>query len=181
MQRILIAVAILEAGGIITAFVSSQIVPRHEAGAAPTAQQVREQNLDGSGFIRVHEQSTANVNVTNGSLPVSGTVNVGNLPDGRVTLVADNVTVGPGGFRSDWVDTTDCSRITVFVDPPASPSLQLSADGTTVSAAIGAGHSINGSIYYFDLTDSLSVVAPKAAVAFGGPGVVNKAWLFCSP
>jgi hypothetical protein len=32
---------------------------------------VREQNLDGSGNIKVHEQGTANVNVTNSSLTVA--------------------------------------------------------------------------------------------------------------
>jgi len=32
---------------------------------------VREQNTDASGNIKVHEQGTANVNVTNSSLPVS--------------------------------------------------------------------------------------------------------------
>jgi hypothetical protein len=39
------------------------------------SQPVREQNLDPNGLIRVHEQGTANVNVTNVPLPVSGTVN----------------------------------------------------------------------------------------------------------
>src|SRR5438132_6063339 len=41
------------------------------AGAAPSAQQVREQNLDGSGFIRTQEQGTATL---------AGSVNVGNMP-----------------------------------------------------------------------------------------------------
>src|SRR5215470_2624352 len=40
----------------------------------PPGQQVREQNLDENGNIRVHEQGTADVNVTNRSLLVSGTV-----------------------------------------------------------------------------------------------------------
>ena len=39
------------------------------------SQPVREQNLDPNGLIRVHEQGTANVNVTNVPLPVTGTVN----------------------------------------------------------------------------------------------------------
>ena len=41
---------------------------------APPSQQVREQNLDENGNIRVHEQGTADVNVTNARLDVSGTV-----------------------------------------------------------------------------------------------------------
>lgn len=142
--------------------------------------------------IQVHEVGTANVNVTNASVPVSGTVDVGNLPDGRVTLVAENLNLGVGQpYVSDWVDTSDCSTLAVFVDPPASPSLQLSPDGVVVSAAIGPAASLGGgAIHYFELTFTATfpdthwgepVVAPMAAVAFGGPGVVNKAYLFCSP
>ena len=46
----------------------------------PAPQPVLEQNVDGSGFIAVHEQGVTDVNVTNAALPVSGTVDVGNLP-----------------------------------------------------------------------------------------------------
>jgi len=51
---------------------------------ADNAVPVREQNLDGSGNVKVHEQGTANVNVTNSSLTVAspapitgGAINVG--------------------------------------------------------------------------------------------------------
>jgi hypothetical protein len=43
-------------------------------------QPVRELNLDESGAIRVHEQGTAEVKVTNDSLAVAGTVDVANFP-----------------------------------------------------------------------------------------------------
>ena len=46
--------------------------------AAAHAQDVIEQNLDASGFIRVHEQGTANVAVTN--FPASQNVAITNLP-----------------------------------------------------------------------------------------------------
>jgi hypothetical protein len=99
MQRIIMAVTVLAAVGIVSAFAASQLVPSHQAGAAPSATRVGEQNLDASGFIRTHEQGTANVNVTNGSLPVSGT---GNLP------ATQNVNVGsePAAQQassSNWV------------------------------------------------------------------------------
>ena len=51
-----------------------------EAKPPPETQLVEEQNVDANDFIRVHEQGVADVNVTNATLPVSGTVNVGNLP-----------------------------------------------------------------------------------------------------
>lgn len=41
---------------------------------------VREQNLDGAGLIRVHEQGIADVNVTNTTLDVQGSVDVANFP-----------------------------------------------------------------------------------------------------
>src|SRR5215210_7228978 len=50
------------------------------------------QDLDANNNIRVHEQGTASVNVTNSSFPVTGTVNVGN-GNVRVIHVASNVSV----------------------------------------------------------------------------------------
>lgn len=75
---ILMAAVVALTSGLLGAFAYGELFG--SAGAAPPATAVREQNLDGSGLIRVHEQGTANVNVTNAPLPVSGTVNVGNLP-----------------------------------------------------------------------------------------------------
>src|SRR3990172_168377 len=73
MQRIGVLVIVIGlASGMIGAFTYDQL--GSNAGAAPpppSPTQVREQNLDGNGLIRVHEQGTANV---------AGTVNVGNLP-----------------------------------------------------------------------------------------------------
>ncbi len=170
MRPIILLTAVLAlASGLLGAFAYGELFGR--AGAAPPATPVREQNLDADGFIRVHEQGTANV---------TGTVDVGNLPRGFVILVAENLNLGAGGFfRSDWIDTADCTRLATFIDPPANPSLWLSPDGVTVSAAVGPGKQIGGITYFFD-TDSGPVVAPRAAVAFGEGAVVDKAWLFCS-
>ncbi len=66
--------------GIAIGFALTATVFEAEAKPPPEVQPVEEQNLDGSGFIAVHEQGTADVNVTNAALPVSGTVDVGNLP-----------------------------------------------------------------------------------------------------
>ena len=82
---VLAALIVGSMGGLLGSLALGELSGR--AGAVPPAQSVREQNLDGGGFIKVHEQGTANV---------TGTVNVGNLPDGRVTLVAENLNLGPG-------------------------------------------------------------------------------------
>ena len=79
MRYIIVATAIALMAGITLGFVVSRGLDG-SASAAPPTQAVEEQNLDGSGSIAVHEQGVADVNVTNTSLPVNGTVDVGNLP-----------------------------------------------------------------------------------------------------
>jgi len=66
---ILMAAVVGLASGLLGAFAYGELFG--SATAAPPATAVREQNLDGNGLIRVHEQGTANV---------TGTVDVGNLP-----------------------------------------------------------------------------------------------------
>jgi len=61
---------------------------------------VREQNLDG-GNIRVHEQGTANVNVTNSALNVAG--NVGLAPAGNGVHEINSVAAAP--FREFGLST----------------------------------------------------------------------------
>ena len=94
---------------------------------------VNEQNKDGSGNIRVHEQGiaavheqgtaavheqgTASVNVTNSSIPVTGTVTLGNSSQ-RVIHVASNVTL-PKNFalNTGFQDTSDCRSLAAFIKP----------------------------------------------------------------
>ena len=71
---ILVCVGVLLGGTVLRSqvanaksFAQSIVVSNTPAQAVP----VREQNLDGSQNIRVHEQGTANVNVTNSSLSVA--------------------------------------------------------------------------------------------------------------
>jgi hypothetical protein len=74
---------------------------------------VAEQNVDGSGNVKVHEQGTANVNVTNGSLAAaqSGTWNVGLSGTPGVTSADSTTLVGSytgapdgGGAFTEAVD-----------------------------------------------------------------------------
>ena len=99
------------------------------ASAAPADTKVREQNLDGSGLIRVHEQGTANVNgtVNVGNLPAVQDVNVVALPStpvvDKVYTFAANATGGANGaFISDAMDTTGCRKLEVFLNF-ASPNI----------------------------------------------------------
>ena len=57
------------------------------------------------------------MNVTNGSIPVTGTVNVGNSSL-RVIHVASNVTL-PKNFalNTGFQDTSDCRALAAFVKP----------------------------------------------------------------
>jgi hypothetical protein len=149
-----LAVIAVLATGLIGTWAFSQVTD--DVGAAPpppSPQQVREQNLDGSGFIRVHEQGTANVNVTNGSLPVSGTVNVGNAPAVQdVNVVSMPAPTGGrlidlGTMESNGgtvvfplADVRDCGRMTFAATADESgsfvfnggypPMAYASADGT---------------------------------------------------
>ena len=92
------ATAVALIAGIALGFVASRGLDG-AASAAPAETKVREQNLDGSGLIRVHEQGTANVNVTNTSVPVSGTVDVGNLPSVQDVSVVSMPPADAGPFE----------------------------------------------------------------------------------
>ena len=72
MKLTILAVVTLALGIVLGLVLPGQINgPAVAAPPPPADTKVREQNLDGSGLVRVHEQGTAKV---------SGTVDVGNLP-----------------------------------------------------------------------------------------------------
>jgi len=138
-------------GVLIGAFAYAQL--SSEAGAAPpppSTQPVREQNLDGSGLVRVHEAGTANVNVTNGAVPVTGTVTVENLPAEPFTktfLLFDG-SISPGEtINTPFVDVRGCRDFTIFVlnggqqDAEGTklvfPRLLISPDGSSIHGGIG--------------------------------------------
>lgn len=100
-------------GLIVGASVTVASAGPPETSSGP-AKPVREQNLDESGAIRVHEQGTASVdvvnenldvtlanslldvNVTNSSVPVNGTVEVNNLPSTQdVNIVGGSAVPAP--------------------------------------------------------------------------------------
>ena len=140
MHRVLVLTTALGLfSGLVGAFAYDQL--GSDAGAAPAAQPVREQNLDTGGRIRVHEQGTANVNVNNLPIDGQGNVKVAGLVAqspavGRLATVASNVTVPISTvFTSPYVATADCRRIALFTEMNGADSLVVyalvSPDGTT--------------------------------------------------
>jgi hypothetical protein len=79
------------ASSILSVFVTNG--PSHPVPA-------QEQNLDASGNIKVHEQGTANVNVTNTTVPVheQGTaqVSVANMPGSQPFMRNETILLDPG-------------------------------------------------------------------------------------
>jgi len=106
------------AAGMLGVLVDGPIsaeVPDPTPGATS---KIREQNLDPNGLIRVHEQGTADVNVTNSSLNVEGSMSVENFPSSfevsnfpsvqQVEIVSDGlpfVRLEPmsRGYRAEFV------------------------------------------------------------------------------
>jgi len=194
MQRIIAVVVALAAVGIVTAFAASQIAPSHQAGAAPQptqVQPVREQNLDAGGYIRVHEQGTANVNVTNGSLPVSGTVNVGNFPAAQGRLISLGT---HSGATVDFplADVSDCSQVSILArlvsvggSVTVARNSNASPDGTALVQVSLAGTSNTGdaggvaTASLIDVPMTLPFLSVRANVS-NGVGDVT-AWIWCEP
>lgn len=118
MRKLLIAAAVLLLSSAVlggTAFhepianaatqVLSVFVTNDSTHPVPT----KEQNLDASGYIKVHEQGIANVNVTNASIPVNGTVSV--TPGNSYLLTSGKLTAN----GTITVDTTKYTYVSVDI------------------------------------------------------------------
>jgi hypothetical protein len=92
----------------------------------------KEQNLDASGNIKVHEQGIANVNVSNASIPVNGTVSV---TPGNSYLTASGKLTANGTIT---VNTTKYTYVSVHIwyenlnNPNAQPMQVAVVDGAGV-------------------------------------------------
>ena len=160
---------------------------------------VAEQNRDASGNVRVHEQGTAavheqgtaNVNVTNSSIPVTGTVNLGNSAM-RQMHVASNVTL-PKNFalNTGFQDTSDCRALAAFIKPGelnlgnSDVFIRTSVTGTTIGDQQGnTGGIRTGNVWYFSSTGGVPFFAPKAELVIANgdednPRTLDDAWLIC--
>jgi len=190
MSRIIGLAAIVGlVGGLIGVWTVGRL--SGEVGAAPPPpgdQKVREQNLDGSGFIRVHEQGTANVNVL--SLPAE-------QPGRLIELGTQTFTLGGNRYQSAFVDVRDCRDITAMATASVSPdpssgmdiSFDASPDGTQVIPVELTGATRNdssqGGVRAGSIHDSrIRLPFLRALVGFGGvtTSTVNAtAWIWCQP
>ena len=185
MQRIFAFVVVAGlVSGLIGAFAYDQL--GSDAGAAPPPpqpQQVREQNLDGSGSIRVHEQGTANVNVV--SLP-SG-------PQGRLIELGTQPYCCGLLVQFPLVDVSDCAEVTVMVAAsavlfdPLVMEYQASADGArevpvVLTGATASAQVMNG-VSTASMHDS-KITLPFMRVIVGsrsGQSADITAWIWCEP
>jgi hypothetical protein len=110
MRRAIIPALLL----VLLSVVLGATVFREQVAQAAATLLVREQNTDSQGNIKVHEQGTANVNLTNSSLPVreqnidaqgntkvheQGTANV-NVTNSSLSIAPASPITGGGGARS---------------------------------------------------------------------------------
>jgi hypothetical protein len=160
---------------------------------------VAEQNRDGNNNIRVHEQGiaavheqgTANVNVTNGSIPVTGTVSVASATQ-RVMHVASNVEL-PKNFalNTGFQDTSDCRALAAFIKPGelsldnSDVFIRTSVTGTSIGDQQGnTGGIRTGNVWYFASTGGVQFFAPKSELVIinhdeDNPRTLDDAWLIC--
>ncbi len=111
------------------------------AGADPAGPpgglEVIEQNLDGDGYIAVHEQGVADVNVTNSSLgvvfPATQDVRVSNFPDPL------SVSVGNTPLPVSGNVTADVSGSSVSLSSPVDVNGPVQVTGTVSVTGTGEG------------------------------------------
>jgi hypothetical protein len=146
---------------------------------------VREQNLDGSGRIRVHEAGTANVNVTNSSLSVDGTVGIDQSANGvhEVNSVASSPLTrtafasfgsgNPGAFNAEVDLYTVPSGQRVVVTYAAATVNIPNGEHAVLSILSGEFGSTRGVL---PLTDQGSFAVSGPTEFLTGGGLVNIAY-----
>jgi hypothetical protein len=150
---------------------------------------------DASHPVPVHEQGTANVNVTNSSLPATGN---------RSIQIASHLESANDTFVSPWVDTHDCRRFVGYsyssqysyqldLQVTADPSL---ANGDALRAYPGIQHQGDYHVYEYTMDagavvgstdpqpDGQPIVAPysRVRIALVGANVGihdESAYLYC--
>jgi len=175
------------AGGLTVAQLSGS------AGAAPpppAVTQVREQNLDGSGFIRVHEQGTANVagTVNVGNLPAVQDVNVVSQPSAQGRLITLFMSPFSGSTSSsEPVDVGDCGLISITSrGGRVGPIHRASLDGTHFEevdlVALGGTRYApsDADSNVFDIPTVMPFLSVQVNTNISGSDT-PEAWIWCEP
>ncbi len=122
MRKALIPVSSLLLGAVIGAMVfqgqaaraASSILSVFVTNSPTHPVPVQEQNLDSNGNIKVHEQGTANVNVTNTTVPVheQGTaqVNVANMPGSQPFMKNETIVLDSGQVFVSKCDSVPATK-----------------------------------------------------------------------
>ena len=149
------------------------------ASAAPKAQAVEEQNVDTNGFIAVHEQGTAAVNVV--SLPSQ---------TGRLIELGTQAVPGGGHYQSSFVDVSDCERVTLMARGTSGVDhsigeFEMSPDGTIAVLAnliveeLGGGGKNSSS--WHNLEVAMPFIRFRVTHASSSTSTNITAWIWCTP
>jgi hypothetical protein len=184
---------VIVAAGILSSVALGATVFKEQVASAAQAILPVQVVNDATQPVPVHEQGTANVNVTN-TVPVGGTVSA-TPPSQRVIRVATDLAV-PANFarHTGFRDTGDCRALAAFVDADFGlddndVSLWMSPTGS-LSDAVSVAYTHEGTAvrvqqaWYFSAGDAGPVFAPTAEVVVvnrtDSDGTINGAWLICS-
>jgi hypothetical protein len=150
---------------------------------------VREQNLDENGNIKVHEQATVNVNVTNTEpIPVSNSGGIALQPK-TVTLFENRAMSPNETFTSPVIDVSGYRKLTLYFKRPYDltngPRVDLqgyfSIDDTTLY--VGTPGIVTGIGYgQFARYETMDVVGPKFFINVQNNGIESlSAWVHLIP
>jgi hypothetical protein len=154
----------------------------------PDLFKVREQNLDNEGNIKVHEQGTVNVNVTN-TEPIAVTGGQPPLQPKTVTLFENRALASTETFTTPVIDVNGYKKLTLYFKRPYDltngPRVDLqgyfSIDDTTLY--VGTPAIISGIGYgQFARYETVDVVGPKFFINVQNNGIESlSAWVYLMP
>ncbi len=167
--------------GIALGFVVSRGLDG-SASAAPKAQAVEEQNLDGSGFIAVHEQGVADVNVL--SMPPQ------TAPQGRLIELGTLAAPSNSDINFPLTDVADCASMRLMAVTAHASGLRIenfvntSPDGS-IRIRSGEVAQLDSAVLDGVSTTSASIGGnyPFVQVVVFNGGIARDvtAWIWCTP
>lgn len=133
-----------------TQAVSGTVTANAGSGTMATSSTQLPGALDGSGYLKTHEQGTANVNVTNASIPVTGTFWQATQPVSASSLPL------PSGAATETTLSAMSGKLPSALGP------QASASSLSVTPATGATFPVSGTFWQATQPISGTVTATQA-------------------